>query len=282
MVSVFYKTNDGGVLVPVMFRRGVGPDIEVVVDVAGYKESTVAPSVIDQFLSADRFFVAHRLGGGEFPEHTTAGLEASIAAGFKAFEFSTYRSSDGVYVGSHDWTTERTTGVRHEIWNTDWATLSQLQQQAGPLIRLQDAVAAMPADGILVLDHKTTSASASSNQGDLASESDLFNLLDELFDKPQERVIWKVFSNGASAERARAKGYKVMCMLYENELPTAKYDRWDVLGLEYNASKAAWDTINGTGKPTIAHIIYNQGQADTAWANGARGVMSSVPTVVRP
>ena len=238
---------------------------------------------MEGFFAQRPFYVAHRLGGTEFPEHTIMGLQTSLARGFKAVEFSTYRTSDGVFIGSHDWTTERTTGVRHEIWNTSWATLSTLQQPAGPLIRLEDMIATVPEDTIIVLDHKATSASAGTPPADdLASEVALFDRLETLMRSPQRRVVWKLFAGASSAERARARGYQVMCMLYPDEVPSADFSRWDILGMAYNAPQEIWDTLLATGKPTIAHIITTAAQAQTGLSRGAHGLMSSVPTTVHP
>lgn len=228
------------------------------------------------------FYVAHRLGGAEHPEMTESGLQNAITNGFKAFEYSVYRSADDVYVGSHDWTTERTSGVRHEIWNTTWDVISTLTQEGGKFTRLDEIVPMLPEDGILVLDHKSTSALVSPNAGDLNSELHLYEVLEHLFDVPQERVVWKCFADASSAERAREKGYKVMAMLYPNEVPTANFSRWDYIGMEYHADQSVWDVINAQGKPTIAHIITSLDQAKTGLARGATGFMSSVPSTVGP
>lgn len=253
------------------------------VQVVAHAAPAPSGTAIDSFLAARPFYTAHRLGGTEYPEHTIQGMNAAINAGFTAFEFSTYQTRDGVFIGSHDWTTERTTGQYHEIWDTDWSTIQTLDQQAGPIIRLEDAVAAMPEDSVLVLDHKATSNRAGTPPaGDLASETALFDLLETLFDNPTERVIWKVFVNASSAERARARGYQVMCMLYPSEVPSADFTRWDILGMEYNAPQEIWDTLLATGKPTIAHVIVNSTQAATGLSRGAHGLMSSVPSVVAP
>ena len=253
------------------------------VQVVAHASPAPGGTPVDTLLNNRPFYVAHRLGGAEYPEHTMQGMNSAIDAGFTAFEFSTYRTRDGVFIGSHDWTTERTTGQRHEIWDTDWSTIQTLDQQAGPIIRLEDAVAAMPEGSVLVLDHKTTSASSTYNEGDRRSESELFDLLDTLFEKPTERVIWKLFAGADSDQRAAERGYKTMCMLYPNEVAGADLTRWDVLGMEWNAPDEYWAPLLATGKPTIAHIIdQNTGQRDTAIEHGTQGFMSSLPTLVSP
>lgn len=277
-----YLRADGGDVPVTPYLRANGGDVPVTLNIAGHATPTPTSTPIDTLLTNRPFYVAHRLGGTEYPEHTMQGMTAAISAGFTAFEFSTYQTRDGVFIGSHDWTTERTTGQYHEIWDTDWSTIQTLTQPAGPIIRLEDAVAAMPEGSVLVLDHKATSARSDFHADSWASESELFDLLDTLFDVPQDRVIWKLFADANSDQRAAERGYKTMCMLYPGEVADADLNRWDILGMEYNAPQEIWDTLLATGKPTIAHIIVNSGQAATGMSRGAHGVMSSVPSVVAP
>lgn len=283
MVNLLVRTPTGGVPVRVM-QRALGGDLPVQLGINGngVPETPQPKGLIDRFLERRPFYIAHRLGGQDFPEHTLQGLQASIGAGYKAVEFSTYQTRDGVFIGSHDWTTQRTTGVKHEIWNTDWATIQTLNQAAGKIIRIEQMVEALPNDVIVFLDHKATSAKTEPTQDGIRSETALFDLLGELFPSPQKRVVWKCFAEASSAERAKERGYKVNCMLYPSTLEGANLDRWDILGMEWNAQQEIWNRLKATGKPTLAHIIYNQTQAQAALGRGADGLMSSVPTTVYP
>lgn len=240
--------------------------------------------LVAEFLTARPFYISHRLGGTEYPEFTQAGLDASLRAGFKALEVSLRRCASGEYVMIHDWTTERTVpGTTHPIWSTPWDTLKTLRQASGPFLRFTDLLEQLPDDVILAVDHKATSSKQDANSSDLQAELDLYTLLDDAFDgHPERRVLWKCFINAGSVARAKARGYRTMCMLYPNELPAADFTRWDVLGLELNAPAAAWQQITATGKPTIAHIITSPSQAQTALGKGAGGLMASWPTTVHP
>ncbi|WP_257160414.1 glycerophosphodiester phosphodiesterase [Corynebacterium cystitidis] len=238
---------------------------------------------VDGLLAKNPFYVAHRLGGAEYPEMTMAGLQASINAGFMAFEYSVFRSRDGVYVGSHDWTTKRTSGVRHEIWDTDWSTIRQLQQATGPFTRLEEIVEALPKGAVLFLDHKATSSKPAGNSDEQRSEKELFDLVERLFPDPSKQVVWKLFSASTADQRARQRGIRTNCMLYRSEVASADLSRWDVLGMEWNAPDEYWKPLRDTGKPTIAHIIdQNTGQRDQAMQRGTQGFMSSLPTLVSP
>lgn len=269
-------------------RRRAGGDVALAV-----KGVTVAPEpvppVVDrdhvaEFLAATPFYVAHRLGGTEYPEFTRRGLDASLAAGFKALELSVRRCSTGEFVLIHDWVTTRTVpGTDYQIWNIPWSTLAGLQQASGGFLRLTDVMDSVPSDVVLAVDHKVTSDKQTSSSGDMDSEAALFALLEErLGAQAQKRVIIKHFIQGGVAARAKAKGYRTMCMMYPNEVAGAPLTDWDVLGMEWNAPDDVWATLRATGKPLIAHIITTQAQATRARERGATGLMSSVPSQVHP
>lgn len=239
-------------------------------------------SVVDRFLASKPFYVAHRLGGTEYPEFTQKGLTESLKAGFKALELSVRRCSTGEFVLIHDWVTSRTVpGTDYQIWNTPWSTLAGLQQASGGFLRLTDVVNQVGSDIVLAIDHKVTSSKPTGSQGDMDSEKELFDYLDTVANA-KDRVLIKQFVNGGVAARAKAKGYKSMCMMYQNEVAGADLSAFDVLGMEWNASDDTWDTLKATGKPLIAHIITSKEQADQAVSKGATGLMSSVPSVVHP
>ena len=239
-------------------------------------------SVVDRFLASKPFYVAHRLGGTEYPEFTQKGLTESLKAGFKALELSVRRCATGEFVLIHDWVTTRTApGTDYQIWNTPWSTLAGLQQGSGGFLRLTDVVDQVDSDIVLAIDHKVTSGKQVGSQGDMDSEKELFDYLDTI-PNAKDRVLIKQFVNGGVAARGKAKGYKSMCMMYANEVAGADLSSWDVLGMEWNAEQGVWDTLKATGKPLIAHIITTKDQADTALARGATGLMASVPSVVHP
>ena len=239
-------------------------------------------SVVDRFLASKPFYVAHRLGGTEYPEFTRQGLDASLRAGFKALELSVRRCASGEFVLIHDWVTTRTVpGTDYQIWNTPWSTLAGLQQASGGFMRLTDVVDSVGQDIVLAIDHKVTSSKPTGSQGDMESENALFDYLDTI-PNAKDRVLIKQFVNGGVADRAKAKGYKSMCMMYPNEVAGADLAKWDVLGMEWNAPDDVWATLKATGKPLIAHIITTQQQADMALSKGATGLMASVPSVVHP
>lgn len=244
-----------------------------------------AGSVIDRFLASKPFYVAHRLGGTEYPEFTLKGLTESLKAGFKALELSVRRCSTGEFVLIHDWVTTRTVpGTDYQIWNTPWSTLAGLQQASGGFLRLNDVLDRVGDDVVLAIDHKVTSSKEMGSGGDMESEAALFDLLEARFgvENAKRRVIIKHFIKGGVSQRARERGYKTMCMMYPGEIVGADLTMFDVLGMEWSAEQGVWDILKATGKPLIAHIITTQQQADQALSKGATGLMASVPSVVHP
>lgn len=271
----------GGDVRGTMWERAQGGDRWV----AGTRTvSKPAPTgaVVDRFLASKPFYVAHRLGGTEYPEFTQKGLTESLKAGFKALELSVRRCSTGEFVLIHDWVTTRTVpGTDYQIWNTPWSVLSGLQQASGGFLRLTDVVNQVGGDIVLAIDHKVTSGKQVGSQGDMDSENALFDYLDTI-PNAKDRVLIKQFVNGGVASRAKAKGYKSMCMMYPNEVAGADLSSFDVLGMEWDASDDVWATLKATGKPLIAHIITTQQQANQVLSKGATGLMVSVPSVVHP
>ena len=282
---IYQRRRDGGdVPGTVHLRRRAGGDVALSVRRPSTPVNPAGEDVVTVFLSRRPFYISHRMGGTEYPEFTQQGLDASLRAGFKALEVSVRRCASGEFVAIHDWKTTRTVpGTDYQIWSTPWSTLRTLRQGAGPFLRLTDIVDQIPDDVILAIDHKTTSSEDQRNPGDLASEEALLEYLDTAFGgHPERRVLWKVFARGTSASRAKARGYRIMAMLYPSEVAGADLSQWDVLGMEWNASADVWNALLASGRPTIAHIIVNASQAQQALAKGATGLMASSPSRVHP
>jgi glycerophosphoryl diester phosphodiesterase len=282
------RRNGGDETGGLYLRRRAGGDVALAVQGVTVAPEPAPPSDRDhvaEFLAHEPFYVAHRLGGTEYPEFTRRGLDASLAAGFKALELSVRRCATGEYVLIHDWVTTRTVpGTDYQVWNTPWSTFEGLQQASGGFLRLTDVLDVVPEDVVLAVDHKVTSSKEVGSTGDMEAESALFDLLEARLgaENAKRRVLVKHFIKGGVSERARARGYRTMCMMYPNEVAGADLTKWDVLGMEWNAPDDVWATLRATGKPLIAHIITTPSQATRARERGATGLMSSVPSQVHP
>lgn len=291
MPNVHVRRRNGGDETGGLYlRRRAGGDIALAVRGVTVAPEPTPPPMTDrdhvaELLARTPFYVAHRLGGTEYPEFTRRGLDASLAAGFKALELSVRRCATGEYVLIHDWVTSRTVpGTDYQVWNTPWSTFEGLQQASGGFLRLTDVLDTAPEDVVLAVDHKVTSSKEVGSTLDMEAEAALFDLLEDRFgaENAKRRVIIKHFIKGGVSGRARARGYRTMCMMYPNEIPGADLTKWDVLGMEWNAPDDVWATLRATGKPLIAHIITTPSQAASARERGATGLMSSVPSQVHP
>lgn len=282
---VYERRRAGGDLPGIVrMRRRAGGDVSLSLRAPSTPVTPAGEDVVTAFLARRPFYISHRMGGTEFPEFTQAGLDASLRAGFKALEVSVRRCASGEFIAIHDWRTTRTVpGVNYQIWSTTWSRLRVLRQASGGFMRLTDIVDQLPDDIVLAIDHKTTSSADQRDPDNLAAEEQLFDYLDTTFGgRPERRVLWKVFAKGTSAKRAKARGYKVMAMLYPDEVEASDLSQWDVIGMEWNAGADVWNRLNASGKPTIAHIIVNEAQAQQALAKGATGLMASYPSLVHP
>ncbi len=70
--------------------------------------------------------VAHRGASEVAPENTLSAFHKAIDAGADAIEFDVQATSDGRLVVLHDSTLDRTTDGTGAVFETDWATIAQL------------------------------------------------------------------------------------------------------------------------------------------------------------
>jgi len=84
--------------------------------------------------------VAHRGGGSLAPENTLGAIRLGASLGFRGVEFDVMLAGDGTPVLIHDETTERTTGVRGNVFEMSYQELSGLNAGNGEKIpRFEDA-----------------------------------------------------------------------------------------------------------------------------------------------
>jgi len=84
--------------------------------------------------------VAHRGGGSLAPENTLGAIRLGASLGFRGAEFDVMLAGDGTPVVIHDETTERTTGVRGNVFEKSYQELSGLNAGNGEKIpRFEDA-----------------------------------------------------------------------------------------------------------------------------------------------
>lgn len=279
-LTAWLKTAGGPVaLTP--WRRA-SPDAEEVTlhlrdatfDVAGWLAPSQRP-----------FYAAHRGGGRHWPEMTMHAYQSSAAWGAKALEVSVARSSDGVWVCSHDTNLDRMCGTSgYNISAHPWSEISGFtvtaqftdtpSQPRRPIARLEQVLDAFAGTHVVLIENKSGT-----------NHTALLDLMDTYTDST-DHLVWKCFYTGSvAADTARGRGYKAWGYYYEDSVVAADdtQDSFDILGMDYDADQDAWDEIKAFGKPVMGHVIDAPPQAVTAFAKGADGLMvSCVRDVIPP
>ncbi len=238
--------------------------------------SVPAATPLQQWMSTSPMYVAHRGGDADWTEGTAdAYAHAAAWNPDLALEVPLQLTSDGVWVVSEDPTTERVFGTDDKISRTPWATLALLRSIDGhhPMARLvNDILAVYPQNRIIFVDDKAGVA-----------VRDFLALLDA-HGGPSRFVVKTYWQSVDLPVQARSLGYTTWGYYYAKDMPhfAATQSRFDLLGLNYNAPVADFDTMRATGKPVIAHIIGSARAAATALHNGATGLMVSAVQQVVP
>jgi Glycerophosphoryl diester phosphodiesterase family len=231
-----------------------------------------------------RFYGAHRGGSLSFPEMSMYGYTQMANWGWGVLELSVARTKDYAMFGMHDDTFLRTSGVNAKSTDLLWADVEQLRITAGETInpaqttrryaRAEDILRAYGGSHIIFLDPKYMI-----NEPWLADE-----LLDIALEySPPEMLVGKYFGTGRGwSYMCRQRGIKTWGYFYDtglSSLPTYAKD-WDILGMNWDASQSAWDTILAYNKPVMGHICASTAAIDTAFTKGASGVMCSLMTSI--
>ena len=230
------------------------------------------------------FYIAHRGGGGNWPEMTAyAYAQAAKVPGLVALEISVCLSADGVLVCSHDPTTARLTGAAYTIAEQTWATLSTLKvsgsettepaQPAQPLTRFDDVVDAYIGQFVLLVEPKVNAA------------ADPLMVRMAALDQP-ERVVWKSPINSTRFADAKRRGFSTWgYVLDEQAGAKAQLARLaasadiDLLGAPLGESDTFITQITQAAtdndKQAIAWPIRSTTDRDRVLALGCNGMMTS-------
>jgi PKD repeat protein len=243
------------------------------------------PITVDMWAAGSRR-VAHRAGGTNFPEETLWSYQQCVALGWKCLEVSLNVSLDGVFVASHDATTNRVFNGNYSIASENWSTLSSLTATKNgytyPIMRLEELLNAFGGRVPIMLDDKTN-ANGAALRAMIAAHGTTHGY------DPTKYYIWKGYKGWSPASDAwRALGYKSWGIYYDAEMVTApdRLSSFDYLGLNYDATGTNWSNAvaaaNGVGKSILSHVIYSTAQLNIGIANGAVGAMVSDVVNIAP
>jgi glycerophosphoryl diester phosphodiesterase len=229
-------------------------------------------------LADSPFLVAHRCHGGWWPENTLYAARQSAYAD-KCLDIDVWRSSDGVFVCSHDQSTLRMTGVDLDIPTTPWATLAALMNQADECVDVNQPLRPMARLEQILDEFIDSHVLSIEMKGPSTAIPEFLDLLDsyEAYGA-HDRIIYQGFAGGQSQLTAvKARGYTTWANAFDAEIDTASWfgANVDLVGLNWDATVAQWNTAVGYGKPVIGHVISTKAQADQALARGADGLTIS-------
>ena len=209
--------------------------------------------------------------------------------GYGALEFSVARTSDGVWIGCHDASLDRTalgtgggSGTTYVVSAMTWAavqTHDQLPVVGAPVnslhqpyARLEDILDAYIDSHVIFVDIKSANS----------FRTDLIAFL-KTYPNWQEKIVAKSVPGSANSSwlaSARTAGFQCNAMFYEGENFTTYHTQADILGMEYTASGGTWTSIKSHGKPVIAHVVPSEAAIATAMGLGADGATVSRPNQV--
>lgn len=246
-------------------------------------------SVADM-LAVPGFTWAHRGGSISYPEMSLYAYTQAVVRGYGVLEISLARTSDGVWFGLHDQTTDRTSGGTFgNASDQTWAQIQAQQIVIGPgapqpYMRWEEIVAAYGNTHILVIDPKYALGS---------HRTEFLNMVSS--DLSTDRAIIKFSGPGSGATAlstaAQDLGFQTWGYFYAEDASASQGGDgdlqtwgpfWTLIGMEYGASQAIWDEALALGKPVIAHVIPDQTAYATSISKGANGVQVSGVAVVEP
>lgn len=232
---------------------------------------------VTQMLATPGATWAHRGGSTSWPEMSKYAYDQAVAAGYGALDFAANRTSDGVWVGCHDASlnrTSQTTGLA-DISSMTWAQVQTYQNtlnSAGTpraYYRLDQFLDDFTGSNVAIVDPK---------YGIGTYNTEFLNLLDA--HGGNTKIVVKFYGVGsgatALADAATARGYQTWGYFYDTDVAggglAADQSHWSILGMNYDASQAAWDAALAYGKPVVGHIAASQANYNTAITRGARMV----------
>ena len=207
---------------------------------------------------------------GDVVEHTMAAYTRAVECGVDALEISCHRTSDGVWLASHDSTLERLGGPSTPIRDTTWTQVQAAfagRPEALP-VTLKDYLATYGATHVTIFDPKTEMARSDEYLALLAPYKD--------------RVVIKAFADaGWLFAKIKQAGWTTWGYAYARNRGQTWYPDFvqatnlDFLSMEWDASDDVWAPLVATKKPVIAHIPASVAQVAEGARKGAAGCITS-------
>ncbi|WP_228523170.1 glycerophosphodiester phosphodiesterase family protein [Mycolicibacterium phlei] len=220
------------------------------------------------------------------PEMSSRAYDYSALMGFGILEFSANRTSDGVWIGCHDPSinrTSETSGVpdTSELTWAEVETYLNTLNSGGvprPYYRLVDFLERWTPTHVVFVDPKAG----------IGHIREFLDVLDE--HGGPEKIVVKFagpsWTNSRASAIAQARGYTTWGYFFDvahvnGDL--ARYGSWyDTLGINHDAPPEVWEAILAYNKPVVAHLISAQDQCAQAISAGADLLQCARPDRVIP
>jgi len=245
---------------------------------------------VDALLAKGGATVSHRGGSLDWPEFSEVAYDRSVRRGYGALEFSCGWTSDLVPFGLGDRYLDAAAGVTGSVDPTTmtWATLAATYQnklrpvvpgQFQPFYRLEEFLTKYTPHHVVAVDPKF-------GAGETPQINAMLDICDEI--GGPEKIVIKFDSPITGSDlvvAAKARGYVTMNYWgteIEKLTPTYHTDKWDLIGVRYDADQSMYDAALALGKPVWAAVIPDQAGYDLADVRGASIMMISNPSGVDP
>jgi glycerophosphoryl diester phosphodiesterase len=238
---------------------------------------------VTDLLSTNPFYIAHRGGGDNWPEHTMRSYTGAVHWGLKAIEISVNITSDGVMVCHHDTGTNRMTGTNLTFATSTAAQLEPLTNTAAftnnptqdrqPIPLLVPVLDKFAHNHVCFVEAKTGGAWQAT-------------LLDLMLTYPEstERMVWKA-PIVAGFQGAKDRGFTTWGYLLQNDPAHADWQTLvaktdvDMIGVNHAASDQYISDVvalaTSLGKKVIMWEIHSIADRDRAASLGVQGMMTS-------
>lgn len=233
---------------------------------------------VTALLATTPFYVAHRGSGGEYPEHTLVGYDASVNAGARAIEVSVNTTADGIPVCIHDQTLDRTTNSTGNVSDKPHASLRETvtvdvgasllgagwSNQKLPTLR--EVLDRFLGRVVIFLEAKSN-PSVPAVQALLAQYPGATN-----------SVAWKAYYASNTFTWAKANGFTTWAYLDagttdgQMDAVAANVDIW---GVPHTMSDARIAAVVARGKPVMCWEVHRRSEVARLTGLGVQGLMCS-------
>jgi len=245
---------------------------------------------ITDLLSTNPFYIAHRGGGDNWPEHSMRAYIGAVNWGLKAIEISVNITSDGVMFCHHDTTTTRMTGTNLTFSSATAAQIEALTSSASattnptqdrqPIPRLVPVLDAYAANHVVFVEAKTGGA----------WQATLLDLL-ATYPNSANHIVWKA-PIIAGFQGAKQRGFTTWGYLLQDDPAHADWQTLvaktdvDWIGVNHAATDTYISNVvalaNSLGKKVIMWEVHTIADRNRAASLGVQGMMTSNLWTVLP